>query len=128
MPPNPEGANGFPVIGVHQRSAHHEEDQDRANLHGDHNVVRLGRFADAAHQKHGKNENDEEGWDVEVSARPVPGLPNRRRPSVGQVEAERSELRFGIALKPMATTTLLTTYSRMRSQPMIQAKISPSVA
>ena len=32
------------------------------------------------------------------------------------------------ALKPMATTTLLTTYSRMRSQPMIQAKISPSVA
>src|SRR5579885_1425015 len=29
-------------------------------------------------------------------------------------------------LNPIATTTLLTTYSRMRSQPMIQAKISPS--
>src|SRR5262249_27907218 len=31
-------------------------------------------------------------------------------------------------LKPTATATLLTTYSRIRSQPMIQAKISPSVA
>src|SRR5258707_11424520 len=31
-------------------------------------------------------------------------------------------------LKPTATATLLTTYSRIRSQPMIQAKISPRVA
>src|SRR6266481_2658306 len=32
------------------------------------------------------------------------------------------------ALKPIATTTLLTTYSRIRSHPMIHAKISPRVA
>src|SRR6266550_1969892 len=32
------------------------------------------------------------------------------------------------ALNPMATATLLTTYSRIRSQPIIQAKISPKVA
>ena len=31
-------------------------------------------------------------------------------------------------LKPTATATLLTTYSRIRSHPMIHAKISPSVA
>src|SRR5208282_5047688 len=35
---------------------------------------------------------------------------------------------FVYPAKPTATATLLTTYSRIRSQPMIQAKISPRVA
>ena len=41
--------------------------------------------------------------------------------AVEQVVADRRE-------KPTATAMLETAYSRIRSQPMIQAKISPSVA
>ena len=41
----------LPVAGVHQRAADDQENQDRADLDRDHDVIGFGRFADAAHQQ-----------------------------------------------------------------------------
>src|SRR5215468_9891328 len=46
----------------------------------------------------------------------------------GKVMPNAANCALEYPLKPTATATLLTTYSRIRSQPIIQAKISPSVA
>ncbi len=46
--------------------------------------------------RHRQDEDDQKCGDVEVGARPVARLPDRRRPSIGQVEAERCELRLGV--------------------------------
>src|SRR4029077_615588 len=48
--------------------------------------------------------------------------------SLGRFKPKAASCALAYPLKPTATATLLTTYSRIRSQPMIQAKISPSVA
>src|SRR5215472_13318593 len=46
----------------------------------------------------------------------------------GRLRPNDASCALQYAENPIATTTLLTTYSRIRSQPMIQANISPSVA
>ena len=46
----------------------------------------------------------------------------------GKLRPKDASCALVYALNPIATTTLLTTYSRIRSHPMIHAKISPSVA
>ena len=48
--------------------------------------------------------------------------------SLGKFTPKAASCAFAYPLKPTATATLLTTYSRIKSQPMIQAKISPRVA
>src|SRR6202789_3278825 len=46
----------------------------------------------------------------------------------GKLRPKTASCAFVYPANPTATATFETTYSRMRSQPMIQAKISPSVA
>ncbi len=87
---------GFPVGGLDQHSADHQEGQDGANFNRDHDVVGLGRFLHSAHQEQRENEDDQEAGQIEVSARPLPRGPDGTRPFVGQVDAERGELRLGI--------------------------------
>src|SRR5450755_3462387 len=48
--------------------------------------------------------------------------------ALGRLIPKAASCALADPLKPTATATLLTTYSRIKSQPMIQAKISPSVA
>ena len=56
-------------------------------------------FLHAAHQQQSENEDDEEAGEIEIGARPLPSGPDRTRPFFRQVEAEHSQLRFGITGK-----------------------------
>ena len=89
----------MPVRTVHQHSTHHQKRNDGANLYQHHDVVGPRRFANAPHQKHSQNENDEKRRDVEVSARPVATRPDRRRPVIWYMESKRGELCFQISPK-----------------------------
>ena len=93
----PGGRERMPVAGIDQCAADDQENENGADLDGDHDVVGLGGFADTAHEEHGENQNDEEGGNVEVGARPVAGFPNRRGPSIRQIYTEGSELRLCVS-------------------------------
>ena len=60
------GHEGMPVVGLDEAGAGNDEDQDGGNLDQHHDVVGAGRLADAAHQDHGENHDDEKGGNVEA--------------------------------------------------------------
>ncbi len=54
------------VAGVDEMKGDADEDQDRDDLDEHHDVVGAGGFANAAHEDHGEQNDDEERGDVEA--------------------------------------------------------------
>ena len=130
----------MPVRRMDELRADSDEQQDGRDLEQHHDVVGLGGFADAAHQDHCKEHDDEESRDIETKmpAGRVDALPWRSCRPGGQV-CGRDPTRIGMYAEPVeqvddvrgesdADAMLEKAYSRMRSQPMIQAISSPMVA
>ena len=121
-------------------SAEEDEDEDGGELDQHHDVVGARGLADAADEDDGEQKDDEEGGDVEaeVPAGLVDVVAGEVLQAVGE---EGGREPFGVrwmpsqssrstmwAAKPTETLMLEKAYSRMRSQPMIQAMSSPMVA
>ena len=60
------GHEGMPVVGLDEAGAGKDEDENGGDLDQHHDVVGAGRLADAAHQDHGEDHDDEEGGDIEA--------------------------------------------------------------
>ena len=135
------GREGMPVGRMNEARRKADEDEDGDDLQQDHDVVGLGRFADAAHQDHREEHHDDEGGPVEAEvpargrrARFLQDPTGRRARYAGEIHRRsgctpNQSSRLTMCWeKPTLTAMLLTAYSRMRSQPMIQAMSSPMVA
>jgi hypothetical protein len=60
------GHEGMPVAGMDEADGGEDEDEDGNELESHHHVVGGGRLADAAHQNHRDEHDDEEGGNVEA--------------------------------------------------------------
>ena len=60
------GHEGMPVVRLDEAGGGEDEDQDGGDLDQHHDVVGARRLADAAHQDHGEDHDDEEGGNVEA--------------------------------------------------------------
>ena len=119
----------MPVAGVDGMRGADDEDQNGGDLDHHHDVVGLGAFADAAHQHLGQRDQDQQRRQVEPGSGEL-ALDDRRMGELfGQMEAEHIiEQIVEVGGEADRDAMFETAYSRIRSQPMIQAKISPSVA
>src|SRR5215468_413241 len=98
---------GMPVGGVDEAHAEQDEGENHGELDGDHDIVEPRRFLSAEHQHRREDANDERCWDVDDA---------RDRAAVREPD------------QPTATVEAPIAYSSTRSQPMIHAASSPSVA
>ena len=87
----------MPVGRVHQHTAYNQKDEDGADFDGHHDVVRTGGLPDSAHQQHSQDEHHQKSGDVEISTGPLPGGPDRGRPSIRNSKAKLRQLIFQIA-------------------------------
>ena len=134
------GHEGMPVGGMDEADGGEDEDEDGDEFDRDHHVVGRGRLADAADQDHGEQQDDEKGGDIEteVPAGVVEVVAGQVLEAVGEIgggdplalgcRPNQSSRSTTWAAKPTLTLMLEPAYSRIRSQPMIQATSSPSVA
>src|SRR5690242_8759734 len=128
MPPNPDGANGFQLLGLTSAPPTMRNTRIAPILIATMMLLasadsRMPRTSKTVKMKIIKNAGmlkyEPVQWpDSQTGVDHLSGKPMPNDASCALV----------YALNAIATTTLLTTYSRIRSQPMIQAKISPSVA
>ena len=134
------GHEGMPVVRLDEAGCGDDEDEDGGDLDEDHDVVGARRLADAAHQDHRQDHHDEERreFEAEVPAGIVEIVARQVLQAGGQIGGRdpigsdgwmpnQSIMSTMCAAKPTLTLMLEKAYSRIRSQPMIQATSSPMV-
>ena len=96
------GNEGMVVGGMNEAHADEDERQDGGDLQQHHDVVGLGRFADAAHQHHGQQHDDEKRGNVEaeVPARRVEHVALQVGEAARQVRG-RDPAQRGMPAKPV---------------------------
>ena len=88
----------MPVRRMDQHSADDEKRQNGADLESHHHVIRLRRFANAAHQKHSKNKNNQKSGKIEV------GRPSTcPKPTQGQDHLSQARCRPNQPIAPWCT-------------------------
>ena len=96
------GHEGMPVAGMDEADDRKDKDQNGDQLEPHHHVVGVGRLANAAHQDHGENHDDEKGGNVEaeVPAGMVESVAGQILQAVGQIGG-RDPHRGGMQAEPV---------------------------
>ena len=96
------GHEGMPVGGMNEADDGEDEDQNRNQLESHHHIVGRGRLADAAHQDHRKEHDDEKGGNIEaeVPAGIVETVAGQILQAAGKISG-RDPSRAGVQAEPV---------------------------